>query len=105
VDGHWDESAVAIRVPWCQDLGHGSPSLTPHIRFFGNVGSFPPLESWLVIFSFVPCESEGISFPSVPFHFGNELLPIVIVEPMIRRVPLIPRTNNGLGDFELEHIP
>src|SRR6202043_2970508 len=28
VPGYWDEFAVAIRVPWCQGLGHGSPSLT-----------------------------------------------------------------------------
>ena len=26
--GHWDEFAVAIRAPWCQGSGHGSPSLT-----------------------------------------------------------------------------
>ena len=28
VRGHWDEFAVAIRAPWCQGSGHGSPSLT-----------------------------------------------------------------------------
>ena len=33
VRGHWDEFAVAIRAPWCQGWGHGSPSLASSSTF------------------------------------------------------------------------
>jgi hypothetical protein len=49
---------------------------------------------------------DNLPVGAVPFR--ERTAPNVIVEPLIRladRVPLIPRTNNGLGDVELEHIP
>jgi len=76
----------------------------PHIRFFGNVGSLR--HGWLSSVS-SPVRVKGfLPVGAVPFR--ERTAPNVIVEPMIRladRVPLIPRTNDGLGDFELEHIP
>jgi hypothetical protein len=40
----------------------------PHIRFFGNVGSFPPLEAWLVIVS-SPETSHGLNSTAVTVRY------------------------------------